>query len=37
MNKIFLATGNANKLEEWRRQLPSDIEIDSVDVDLPEI
>jgi non-canonical purine NTP pyrophosphatase (RdgB/HAM1 family) len=37
MNKIFLVTGNANKLEEWRRQLPSDIEIDSVDVDLPEI
>ncbi len=37
MNTIFLVTGNANKLEEWRRQLPSDIEIDSVDVDLPEI
>jgi inosine triphosphate pyrophosphatase len=37
MNKIFLVTGNANKLKEWRRQLPSDIEIDSVDVDLPEI
>jgi len=37
MTKIFLVTGNANKLEEWRRQLPSDIEIDSVDVDLPEI
>lgn len=37
MHKIFLVTGNANKLEEWRRQLPSDIEIDSVDVDLPEI
>lgn len=37
MNKIFLVTGNPHKLEEWRRQLPSDIEIDSVDVDLPEI
>lgn len=37
MHKIFLVTGNANKLEEWRRQLPSDVEIDSVDVDLPEI
>ena len=37
MNKIFLVTGNQNKLEEWRRQLPSDIEIDSIDVDLPEI
>ncbi len=35
--KIFLVTGNANKLEEWRRQLPADIEIDSVDVDLAEI
>lgn len=37
MHKIFLVTGNAHKLEEWRRQLPADIEIDSVDVDLPEI
>lgn len=37
MNKIFLVTGNVHKLEEWRRQLPEDIEIDSVDVDLPEI
>lgn len=37
MTKIFLVTGNANKLEEWRRQLPSDIEIDSLNVDLPEI
>lgn len=37
MNKIFLVTGSANKLEEWRRQLPSDIEIDSVDIDLVEI
>lgn len=37
MDRIFLVTGNANKLEEWRRQLPADIEIDSVNVDLPEI
>jgi inosine triphosphate pyrophosphatase len=37
MNKIFLVTGNAGKLEEWRRQLPGDIELDSIDVDLPEI
>jgi inosine triphosphate pyrophosphatase len=37
MNKIFLITGNKNKLEEWRRQLPEDIEIDSVDLDLTEI
>jgi non-canonical purine NTP pyrophosphatase (RdgB/HAM1 family) len=37
MTKIFLVTGNPNKLDEWRRQLPSEIEIDSMDVDLPEI
>lgn len=37
MNKIFLVTGNVHKLEEWRRQLPSDIEINSIDIDLPEI
>lgn len=37
MQKIFLVTGNANKVAEWRRQLPLDIEIDSVDIDLPEI
>ena len=36
-SSVFLVTGNANKLEEWRRQLPSDIEINLVDVDLPEI
>ncbi|MDB5161877.1 MAG: inosine triphosphate pyrophosphatase isoform [Candidatus Saccharibacteria bacterium] len=35
--KITLVTGNAHKLEEWRRQLPSDIEIDSVELDLNEI
>ena len=37
MNKIYLVTGNTHKLEEWRRQLPSDISIDSIDLDLPEI
>jgi inosine triphosphate pyrophosphatase len=37
MNTLFLVTGNANKLEEWRRQLPADITIDSLDIDLPEI
>jgi len=37
MKHIFLVTGNANKLAEWRRLLPADIQIDSVDVDLPEI
>ena len=30
-------TGNAHKLEEWRRLLPADITIDSLDIDLPEI
>ncbi len=37
MKQIFLVTGNANKLAEWRRLLPSEIIIDSVDIDLPEI
>jgi len=37
MKKIFLVTGNPNKLAEWRRQLPTDIEIESLDIDLPEI
>jgi inosine triphosphate pyrophosphatase len=35
--KITLVTGNTHKLEEWRRQLPSDIEIDAVELDLSEI
>lgn len=37
MKHIFLVTGNSNKLAEWRRLLPADIEIDSVDIDLDEI
>lgn len=37
MQKIFLVTGNANKLAEWRRLLPPSVDINSVDVDLTEI
>lgn len=37
MKQIFLVTGNKNKLAEWRRLLPTDISIDSLDVDLAEI
>jgi len=37
MKDIFLVTGNAHKLAEWRRLLPDDIHIESVDIDLPEI
>lgn len=37
MKHIFLVTGNAHKLEEWRRLLPADIEIESLDIDLDEI
>ncbi len=37
MKQIYLVTGNPNKLKEWRAVLPSDIMIDSVDIDLVEI
>ncbi len=37
MKKIYLVTGNPNKLREWRAILPDDIQIDSMDIDLPEI
>lgn len=37
MKDIFLVTGNAHKLAEWRRLLPDNIHIESVDIDLPEI
>lgn len=37
MKHIFLVTGNVHKLEEWRRLLPVDIEIESLDIDLTEI
>ncbi len=34
---MYLVTGNPNKLREWRAILPDDMQIDSMDVDLPEI
>lgn len=37
MKKMYLVTGNPNKAQEWRHILPSDIELDIVDVDLIEI
>lgn len=37
MKQIFLVTGNPNKLKEWQQILPSDITIDTADVDLTEI
>lgn len=37
MKKIYLVTGNPNKLKEWRQILPQDVEIDYIDVDLTEI
>lgn len=37
MKEIFLVTGNPNKLKEWHQIMPSDISIDSVDIDLTEI
>lgn len=35
--KITLVTGNKNKLAEWRRLLPDDIELTAADIDLEEI
>ena len=37
MSEIFLVTGNKNKLAEWQRLVPSNIDIESVDIDLTEI
>ena len=37
MREILLVTGNANKLREWQRQMPDDIVLSSIDIDLPEI
>jgi inosine triphosphate pyrophosphatase len=37
MKKLLLVTGNKGKLSEWRRLVPKDIEIETVDIDLPEI
>ena len=34
---ITLVTGNQHKLAEWRRLISSDIELESVDIDLVEI
>jgi non-canonical purine NTP pyrophosphatase (RdgB/HAM1 family) len=37
MKQIYLVTGNANKLREWQAMMPDTIQLESVDVDLPEI
>jgi non-canonical purine NTP pyrophosphatase (RdgB/HAM1 family) len=37
MRQILLVTGNENKLREWQRQMPDDVELTSIDIDLPEI
>ena len=37
MTKVFLVTGNPNKLREWQAIMPDDITLESVNVDLPEI
>lgn len=35
--KLFLVTGNKNKLREWQATIPAGIEMDTADVDLLEI
>jgi inosine triphosphate pyrophosphatase len=37
--RVYLVTGNPNKLQEWKRMLPADsaLELESLDVDIPEI
>lgn len=37
MKRFTLVTGNNGKLREWKRLLPADYDIDSVDVDIDEI
>lgn len=37
MKTIYLVTGNAEKLREWQRMFPADIELKAVDVDIAEI
>ena len=37
MKKIYLVTGNPKKLKEWQAIVPSHIQLDTLDVDLPEI
>ena len=36
METIHLVTGNAHKLEEWRRLFPANYQLESVDIDLDE-
>lgn len=37
MKKIYLVTGNPKKLKEWQAIVPGHIQLDTLDVDLPEI
>lgn len=37
MKRIYLVTGNPKKLKEWQGIVPSDIQLETLDVDLPEI
>lgn len=37
MKHIYLVTGNQKKLKEWQAIVPQDIQLDTLDVDLPEI
>lgn len=34
---MYLVTGNAHKLEEWRRLFPANYQLEAVDIDLDEI
>lgn len=37
MNEILLVTGNAHKLGEWQRMMPSGLTLNSIDIDLDEL
>lgn len=37
MKHLYLVTGNPHKLKEWQQIIPTDVAMDIVDVDLPEI
>ncbi len=37
MTKLFLVTGNPNKLREWQAMMPEGITLESADIDLIEI
>ncbi len=37
MKHILFVTGNVNKLREWQALMPADIELESFDIDLPEL